>query len=148
MSRRTAAAVAVLILPALLWVLLLLVIPQLKMLDLSLRFKLPIDQVGTEVDVHTLANYREFASSALYWNRGCRQASRRRREIAGRRFGPDGSGTGRALRPRAGHPPEKHLACDGKHAPGDEWYRWIYAVEGSPGSEASTPSLDFSAYSP
>lgn len=67
MSRRTAAAVAVLILPALLWVLLLLVIPQLKMLDLSLRFKLPIDQVGTEVDVHTLVNYWEFATSPLYW---------------------------------------------------------------------------------
>ncbi|MBI2200687.1 MAG: ABC transporter permease [Armatimonadetes bacterium] len=67
MPRRTAAAAAVLMLPALLWVLLLLVIPQLKMLDLSLRFNLPIEQVGTEADVHTLVNYHAFVTNPLYW---------------------------------------------------------------------------------
>lgn len=67
MSGRTAAAVAVLSIPALLWVLLLLVIPQLKMLDLSLRFMLPYDQVGTAVDVHTLTHYHAFFTTPLYW---------------------------------------------------------------------------------
>jgi spermidine/putrescine transport system permease protein len=67
MPRRTAAAVAVLSIPALLWVLLLLVIPQVKMLDLSLRFMLPYDQVGTAADVHTLTHYHAFFTTPLYW---------------------------------------------------------------------------------
>lgn len=67
MRRRTWAAIGVLLIPPLAWALLLLVIPQLVMVDLSLRFKLPWDQVGTAADVHTLSNYVEFATNPLYW---------------------------------------------------------------------------------
>lgn len=67
MRHRTWAAIGVLLIPPLAWALLLLVIPQLGMVDLSLRFKLPWDQVGTAADVHTLSNYVEFATNPLYW---------------------------------------------------------------------------------
>jgi spermidine/putrescine transport system permease protein len=56
-----------LLIPALAWVVLLLVVPQARMVDLSLRFKLPFDQVGTAADVHTLSNYLEFVQEPLYW---------------------------------------------------------------------------------
>jgi spermidine/putrescine transport system permease protein len=65
--RRNPRAVALLLIPVLVWVLLLLVIPQLRMLDVSLRFKLPVDQVGTAADIHTLSNYLEFVQEPLYW---------------------------------------------------------------------------------
>ncbi len=65
--RRNTRTVVLLLIPVLAWVLLLLVIPQLRMLDISLRFKLPVDKMGTEVDVHTLANYLEFVQEPLYW---------------------------------------------------------------------------------
>ena len=65
--RRNARTVGLLLIPVLAWVLLLLVIPQLRMLDISLRFRLPFDQVGTAADVHTLSNYIEFIQEPLYW---------------------------------------------------------------------------------
>ena len=41
-----------------LWVVVLIVLPQLFMLDYSFRFNLPPSKVGTVEDVYTIANYR------------------------------------------------------------------------------------------
>jgi len=40
------------------WVLILIVLPQLAMLDISFRFNLPPADVGSDKDVYTLSNYR------------------------------------------------------------------------------------------
>ena len=42
------------------WILVLIVLPQLAMLDISFRHNLPPALVGTEQDVYTLSNYRHF----------------------------------------------------------------------------------------
>ena len=40
------------------WILVLIVLPQLAMLDISFRHNLPPSLAGTERDVYTLANYQ------------------------------------------------------------------------------------------
>ncbi len=42
------------------WIMVLIVLPQLAMLDLSFRFNLPPALVGSEQDVYTISNYRHF----------------------------------------------------------------------------------------
>jgi spermidine/putrescine transport system permease protein len=63
-SRR---ALPVLLVPPLLWIGGLLVVPQLRMLELSLRRKLPVRELGGPEDVLTLENYLRFAENPLYW---------------------------------------------------------------------------------
>ena len=46
------------------WVLVLIVLPQLSMLDYSFRFNLPPADVGTGKDVYTLSNYAFFIYGA------------------------------------------------------------------------------------
>ncbi|MGI9464852.1 MAG: ABC transporter permease, partial [Aestuariivirgaceae bacterium] len=46
------------------WVIILIVLPQLSMLDFSFRFNLPPAQVGTETDTYTLSNYKFFLFGA------------------------------------------------------------------------------------
>lgn len=54
------------------WAIVMIVLPQLFMFDMSFRPKLPPTQVGGERDVYTLANYRYFlfgsATSTSSWN--------------------------------------------------------------------------------
>lgn len=64
MGRR---ALPLLLVPPLLWVGGLLVVPQLRMLELSFRRKLPLRQLGGPEDVYTLENYVRFAENPLYW---------------------------------------------------------------------------------
>jgi len=63
-SRRS---LALLLVPPLLWIGGLLVVPQLRMLELSFRRKLPLSQVGGPADLYTLENYLRFAENPLYW---------------------------------------------------------------------------------
>ena len=57
--RRNGVAISVYLFAAVLfWIAVLIVLPQLYMLDFSFRFNLPPSQIGTETDVHTLKNYR------------------------------------------------------------------------------------------
>ena len=57
--RRNGVAISVYLFAAVLfWIAVLIVLPQLYMLDFSFRFNLPPSQIGTEKDVHTLKNYR------------------------------------------------------------------------------------------
>src|SRR3972149_60280 len=65
--RRNARTVGLLLIPVLAWVLLLLVIPQLRMLDISLRFRLPFDPVDTPAEFPPLSNYIELSKEPLYW---------------------------------------------------------------------------------
>ena len=59
--RRNGAAISIYLLLAVgIWTLLLIVLPQLYMVDFSFHPKLPPNQRGTEKDVYTLANYRYF----------------------------------------------------------------------------------------
>lgn len=55
-----------------LWTVIMIVLPQLYMIDLSLRPKLPPNQVGGPKDVYTLENYRYFlygsTTSTAAWN--------------------------------------------------------------------------------
>jgi spermidine/putrescine transport system permease protein len=60
-------ALPLLLVPPLLWVGGLLVVPQLRMLELSFRKKLPLAQLGGPEDVYTLENYVRFAENPLYW---------------------------------------------------------------------------------
>jgi spermidine/putrescine transport system permease protein len=53
--------------PPLLWIGGLLVIPQLRMLELSFRRKLPLSRIGGPEDVYTAENYFRFAENPLYW---------------------------------------------------------------------------------
>lgn len=46
------------------WVLILIVLPQISMLDYSFRFNLPPADVGTDKDVYTLSNYSFFIFGA------------------------------------------------------------------------------------
>lgn len=54
-------ALPLLLMPPLLWIGGLLVVPQLRMLELSFRRKLPLVQVGGPEDVYTAENYLRFA---------------------------------------------------------------------------------------
>jgi len=60
------ALVLLLVLP-LLWIGGLLAVPQIRMLELSFRRKLPLLQVGGPEDVYTVENYLRFAENPLYW---------------------------------------------------------------------------------
>jgi spermidine/putrescine transport system permease protein len=55
-----------------LWALLMIVLPQLSMIELSFRPKLPTAQTGGPKDVYTLANYRYFlfgsTTDTSHWN--------------------------------------------------------------------------------
>ncbi len=71
--RQNGAAVGVYLLVAIgLWALLLVALPEISMVELSFRPKLPPSAVGGPRDVYTLANYRYFlfgsASSTSAWN--------------------------------------------------------------------------------
>ncbi len=65
MGRRS--ALPLLLVPPLLWIGGLLVVPQVRMLELSLRRKLPLARVGGPEDVYTAENYLRFAENPLYW---------------------------------------------------------------------------------
>ena len=57
--RRNGAVISVYLLVAVLfWIVVLIVLPQLYMLDFSFRHNLPPADIGTEKDVRTLKNYR------------------------------------------------------------------------------------------
>jgi spermidine/putrescine transport system permease protein len=67
MGRVSRKAVPLLLVPPLLWIGGLLVVPQLRMLELSFRRKLPLSQIGGPEDVYTLENYVRFVENPLYW---------------------------------------------------------------------------------
>ena len=57
--RRNGATISVYLFTAVIfWIAVLIVLPQLYMLDFSFRFNLPPSKIGTEEDVHTLKNYK------------------------------------------------------------------------------------------
>lgn len=57
--RRNGVAISVYLFTAIVfWIAVLIVLPQLYMLDFSFRFNLPPSKIGTEEDVHTLKNYK------------------------------------------------------------------------------------------
>lgn len=71
--RRNGIAVSTyLVLAVGLWTVIMIVLPQLYMIDLSLRPKLPPAQIGGPKDIYTLENYRYFlygsTSSTANWN--------------------------------------------------------------------------------
>lgn len=71
--RRNGAAVATyLVVAVAIWTLLLIVLPQLSMVELSFRPKLPLRQMGGPRDVYTLENYRYFlfgsTTDTSQWN--------------------------------------------------------------------------------
>ncbi|MDA8250246.1 MAG: ABC transporter permease [Rhodospirillales bacterium] len=71
-ERNGAAVATFLIVSVGVWVLAMIVLPQLSMLDLSFRPKLPPVQTGGPRDVYTLENYRYFLFGSLHdssqWN--------------------------------------------------------------------------------
>ena len=71
-ERNGAAVATFLIVSVGVWVLVMIVLPQLSMLDLSFRPKLPPVQTGGPRDVYTLENYRYFLFGSLHdssqWN--------------------------------------------------------------------------------
>ncbi|WP_181707787.1 ABC transporter permease [Chthonobacter rhizosphaerae] len=71
-QRNGVAVATYLVLAVALWAVVMIVLPQLFMVDLSFRPKLPPPQVGGEKDVYTLANYRYFlfgsATDTSSWN--------------------------------------------------------------------------------
>lgn len=57
--RRNGVAISVYLFTAIVfWIAVLIVLPQIYMLDFSFRFNLPPSKIGTEEDVHTLKNYK------------------------------------------------------------------------------------------
>ena len=57
--RRNGVTISVYLFTAVIfWIAVLIVLPQLYMLDFSFRFNLPPSKIGTEEDVHTLKNYK------------------------------------------------------------------------------------------
>jgi len=60
-------ALPLLLVPPLLWIGGLLVVPQLRMLELSFRRKLPLSQLRGPEDIYTLENYVRFIENPLYW---------------------------------------------------------------------------------
>ena len=57
--RRNGAVISIYLLVAVVfWIAVLIILPQLYMLDFSFRYNLPPAQIGTPEDVHTLRNYK------------------------------------------------------------------------------------------
>ena len=57
--RRNGVTISVYLFTAVIfWIAVLIILPQLYMLDFSFRFNLPPSKIGTEEDVHTLKNYK------------------------------------------------------------------------------------------
>jgi spermidine/putrescine transport system permease protein len=71
-ARNGATIATLVVLGVGIWLLLLIVLPQISMLELSFRPKLPATQVGGPRDVYTLANYRYFLFGSTddtgHWN--------------------------------------------------------------------------------
>lgn len=72
MQRNGAAVATYLVLAVGLWALVMIVLPQISMIELSFRPKLPTSQIGGPRDVYTLENYRYFlfgsTTDTSHWN--------------------------------------------------------------------------------